>query len=83
MFPVLLRSRLERADFAVPLPKLDVVTVNEVLGVFFRGVIIGAKKFDSPRELAIHTNDIRAVFGHRIWTGTQKRASACRLRTEL
>jgi hypothetical protein len=83
MFPTLPRGVLECVDFAGPLPKLHVVTVNEVLGVFVRGVIIGAKKFDSPHELAVHTNDIRPAFGHRIRAGAQKRASVCRLHAEL
>jgi hypothetical protein len=30
------------------LPKLYVVTVSELLGTFFSGVIIGAEKLDHP-----------------------------------
>jgi hypothetical protein len=37
---------LERLDFAVALPKLYVVAVNELLGVFLGRVVVRAEKLD-------------------------------------
>jgi hypothetical protein len=45
-------------------PKLDIMTIDEVLGVFFRGVVIGADKFDRSRELAVLANDVRSILSH-------------------
>ncbi len=52
----------ERSDFAVALPKLYVVTVNELLGIFFRDFIVLAHKLNRPDEVCLSqqcTHDIR------------------------
>jgi hypothetical protein len=51
-------------DVAIALPKLYVVTINELPGVFFRGVIVGADEFDGPEKTAVRTDDIGSIFCH-------------------
>jgi hypothetical protein len=60
----LLRSVLKCRDFAVALPKLYVVTVYKLLGIFFRGLVVGAKNLDRPEEVAVHADDVCPIFGH-------------------
>jgi hypothetical protein len=55
---------LERRHFALALPKLYVVTINKLLGIFFGGVVIGANKFDCPEKMAIYPNNIRPIISH-------------------
>jgi hypothetical protein len=55
---------LELLDFTACLPKLHVVTVDQVLGVLFRGVIVGADKLNRPDEVPIGADDVRAMLGH-------------------
>jgi hypothetical protein len=51
-------------DVAIALPKLYVVTINELPGVFLCGVIVGADKFDGPEKTAVRTDDIGSIFCH-------------------
>jgi hypothetical protein len=48
------------------LPKLYVVTINEVSGELFGGVVVGAAKLDRSNEMTVRTNDICPVLYHRI-----------------
>jgi hypothetical protein len=54
----------ERLDFAIVLPKLHVLTINELLGVFLGGVIVWANQFDCPEELTVDPNNVRSISGH-------------------
>jgi hypothetical protein len=60
----LFRLMLEFGDVALALPKLDMVTIHELLGVFFGGVVVGADKLDRPHELAVNTDNASSVLGH-------------------
>ena len=57
---------LERPDFAVALPKLNLVAVNELLGIFLSGVIVGTKKLYRSDEVAVRANDVRPILCHRM-----------------
>jgi hypothetical protein len=59
-----LRLVLKSCDLALALPKFDVMTVNQVLGVLFRGVVIGTKQLDRSDEAPVDANDIGSVFRH-------------------
>jgi hypothetical protein len=41
---------------AVALPKLYVMTVNQVLGVLLGGVVVWADQLNRPEEMAVRTN---------------------------
>jgi hypothetical protein len=49
---------------AIPLPKLDVVAVDELLGGLNRRFVVRAIKLDSPNEMAVAAKDINPVFTH-------------------
>jgi hypothetical protein len=55
---------LEFGDAALALPKLYMVTIHELLGVFFGGVVVGADKLDGPHELAVNTDNASSILGH-------------------
>ena len=63
---VLLRFDTELRYAAVALPKFYVVTVNELLGVFLRGGVIGTKKLDRSDEVAVYANDIGSILRHLV-----------------
>ena len=48
------------------LRKLDIVTINELLGIFFSDVIVGTKKLYRSDEVAVRANDVRPILCHRI-----------------
>jgi hypothetical protein len=48
---------------AVTAPKHYVVTVNELLGGFLRGVIVEAFKVNCPDEMVISANHVHPIFG--------------------
>jgi hypothetical protein len=48
------------------LPKLDIVTINELLGIFFSDVIVGTKKLYRSDEVAVRANDVRPILCHRM-----------------
>jgi hypothetical protein len=54
----------EGRDFAVALPKLHVVTVNELSGVLLRRIVITTDKFDYPKKPAIYPHNEGPIFGH-------------------
>jgi hypothetical protein len=60
-----LRLVIELRYFAAVLPELYVVTINQVLGVFLRGVIIGTEQFDCSDNASVHTNDIGSILPSR------------------
>ena len=54
----------ELRDLAIPLPKLNVMTVDELLGGFDRRLIIGAIEQNGPHEMAVAANDVNPIIGH-------------------
>jgi hypothetical protein len=40
------------------------MTIHELPGVFFRGLIVGTQKLDRPVDMTILVKDERAIFGH-------------------
>jgi len=55
---------VEHRNSAILLPKLYGTAMRELLGVFFGGFLIGAKKHNGPRVPAL-TDDVRSILGHR------------------
>ncbi len=53
-------------DLTVALPKFYVITIDELPGVFFRALIVGAYKLDCAADMAILVEDIRSILGH-LW----------------
>jgi hypothetical protein len=61
----LLRLALKCLDFASKLPKLYVVAVNQLRSVLFRRVVIIAEEINRSDKMAVITNNVRSIFGHR------------------
>jgi hypothetical protein len=55
---------LESFDATIALPKLYVVTVYKLPGVYLGGVVVGADKLDRPEKTTIYANKISAILGH-------------------
>jgi hypothetical protein len=55
---------LEGRDFAIALPKFDVVTVNELPGVLLRRIVIRTDKFDCPKKPTVDSDNERPIFRH-------------------
>jgi hypothetical protein len=60
----LLRLVLECRYFATELPKLYVVTINELLCAFFRRVVVRALKINRADDVVIISHDVRPILGH-------------------
>jgi hypothetical protein len=54
----------KRRDFAVKLPKLYVVAVNELPGLLFGVLVVFAEKFDGSENVAVMAHDVRAIVLH-------------------
>ena len=65
---------VEPANLASALPKLNVVAVNKLLGVFRSFGIIGALQFNDVDEVAVRTDGINAIVRHNLLTLDQARA---------
>jgi hypothetical protein len=48
----------------IELPKLDVVTLHQLLGTVLCGRIVRAQKLDSPANVPIVANDVRSILRH-------------------
>src|SRR5450631_14532 len=46
------------------MPKFYVLTIDELPGVFFCGLVVGAYKPDCAADMTILVKDERAIFGH-------------------
>jgi hypothetical protein len=46
------------------LPKLYVVTVNELPCGLFRGLVVGAHKLDCPANMTVLVQNVDPIFGH-------------------
>jgi hypothetical protein len=55
---------LKLLDPAVMLPKLDVVTVDHLPGVFSCAIVVIADEIDGFHEMAIPANKVRPVVRH-------------------
>jgi hypothetical protein len=54
---------LERLDFAIILPKLHLVAVSELLGVFFGDIIVWANKRYCSEKLSTYPKNVRPISG--------------------
>ncbi len=46
------------------MPKFCVLTVDELPGVFFRGLVVGAYKPDCAADMTVLVKDVRSIIGH-------------------
>lgn len=60
----ILLIRFELLYPAIPLPKLDVTTVDQLARGFHGRVVAGTIQIDCPEETAVTANKIRAIMGH-------------------
>jgi hypothetical protein len=52
---------LELRDQATAIPKLDVVTVDEAPGVFFRDLVTRTCQINRPDDATVHVNNIGSI----------------------
>jgi hypothetical protein len=50
--------------FAAELPKLYVVTVNELLCLLYGGLVVGGLKIDGLPETTVGPNNVRSILSH-------------------
>jgi hypothetical protein len=55
---------LEGLDFAGTLPKLYVVTVSELLGMFLGGLFVSTEQIGCATNLTVCLNNVRSILGH-------------------
>jgi hypothetical protein len=55
---------VKHRDFAIELPKFDVVAVKKLLGSLHGFGIVGAIEGHRPVKVAVRTDDVNAVFHH-------------------
>src|SRR5882672_7647559 len=55
---------LERRNSAIMLPKLYIVTLDELLGIFQRGLIVGAHKSNCSADKTVFVHDVSSILGH-------------------
>jgi hypothetical protein len=62
---------IEHRDFAVKLPKFDVVSVEKRFGALDGFGVVGT--FDSfrPVEMAVPTNEVNPIFDHATWSASE------------
>jgi hypothetical protein len=71
----------EALDFAITLPQLDIVSVDELLRVSLGAFVILTDKLDRPDKVAVRSDDVHSVFGHlRFSSPNEGRRSQKRLR---
>jgi hypothetical protein len=58
---------VKHRDFAIELPKFDVVAVKKLFGPLYCLGIVGAVEGHRPVKVAVRTDDVRAVFHHATW----------------
>jgi hypothetical protein len=46
------------------LPKLYIVPLDELLGIFHRGLIVGAHKSNCSADKTVFVHDVSSVLGH-------------------
>jgi hypothetical protein len=70
---------LKSADPTLGLPKFDVMTVNQVFGVLFRGAVVGTRQADRSNEAPVD-DDVGSVFRHRAlnFAGPDKEQNSAR-----
>jgi hypothetical protein len=55
---------LERRNSAIMLPKLYIVPLLELLGIFHRGLIVGAHKSNCSADKTVFVHDVSSILGH-------------------
>jgi hypothetical protein len=55
---------LERRNSAIMLPKLYVVPLDELLGIFHRGLIVGAHKSNCSADKTVFVHDVSSILDH-------------------
>jgi hypothetical protein len=55
---------LERRNSAIMLPKLYIVPLDELLGIFHRGLIVGAHKSNCSADKTVFVHDVSSILGH-------------------
>lgn len=64
MPPPLLRLAVKGRDLTVAMPKFYVVAIDELPGVFFRGLVVGAYKPDCAADMTVLVKDVHSIIGH-------------------
>jgi hypothetical protein len=59
-----LRLAVKGRDLTVAMPKFYVLTIDELPGVFFRGLVVGAYKPDCAADMTILVKDVHSIIGH-------------------
>ena len=59
-----LRLALKGRDLTVAMPKFYVLTIDELPGVFFRGLVVGAYKPDCAADMTVLVKDVHSIIGH-------------------
>jgi hypothetical protein len=52
---------LERRNSAIMLPKLYIVPLDELLGIFHRGLIVGAHKSNCSADKTVFVHDVSSI----------------------
>jgi hypothetical protein len=55
---------LERRNSAIMLPKLYIVPLDELPGIFHRGLIVGAHKSNCSADKTVFVHDVSSILGH-------------------
>jgi hypothetical protein len=55
---------LERRNSAIMLPKLYIVPLDELLGIFHRGLIVGAHKSNCSADKTVFVHDVSSILSH-------------------
>jgi hypothetical protein len=64
--PASLKLSVEGRNLPAALPKFHVMAIDELPGVLFRSLIVGAYKRDCPADMTILVEDVRSIFGHSV-----------------
>jgi hypothetical protein len=54
---------LKRRNSAIMLPKLYIVPLDELLGIFHRGLIVGAHKSNCSADKTVFVHDVSSILG--------------------
>jgi hypothetical protein len=60
----LLFRMVESDDGTIPAPKLNVVTVDQLFGVFLGGFTVRTNQFDCPEKAPVFADNICPILGH-------------------
>src|ERR1700722_3366316 len=60
----LLLGALERFDFAAQLPKLYIMAIYKLLGLFLGGFVVEAEKVHGPDDVIVRREKVSAILSH-------------------